>query len=94
MTLLDTLTGLALALLAMYGLGIPLAWLLPAPDESQWTFRIAVAPLYAIVATSAGAWLLGSWACPCTRRSCWCSWSQFWLCPGAGRDPIGTSDMP
>ena len=69
MTVLDALTGLALALLAMYGLGIPLAWLLPAPAESQWTFRIAVAPLYAIVATSAGAWLLGGWGYPYIQRS-------------------------
>lgn len=55
MTGVDVMAGLLLAAVALYALGLPLAWLLPAPDHSQWVVRIAVAPLYAIVLASTGA---------------------------------------
>jgi hypothetical protein len=61
---MDTLTALVLTALAMYGLGLPLAWLFPAPQESQWTFRLAIAPLYAITLSSACAWVLGRLGVP------------------------------
>jgi hypothetical protein len=54
----DIVVALLLAAAAMYGLGLPLAWLLPAPEDSAWVFRIAAGPLYAIVVTTAAAWLL------------------------------------
>lgn len=47
--------SLVLAAAALYGLGLPLAWLLPAPANSAWTYRIATAPLYALVAAYAVA---------------------------------------
>lgn len=43
------LSAFVLAGAAMYGLGVPLAWLLPAPRNAQWVYRIAVGPLLAIV---------------------------------------------
>ena len=58
MSFAHTLMALVLAFVAMYGLGIPLAWLLPAPDSSPWVHRIAVGPLFAILLTSVAAWIL------------------------------------
>ncbi len=60
MTVTETGVALLLAGLALYGLGVPLAWLLPAPAESQWVHRIAIGPLYAIALATVGAWLLGN----------------------------------
>ena len=56
MSVAETVIALVLAFVAMYGLGIPLAWLLPAPDSSPWVHRIAVGPVYAILLTSVVAW--------------------------------------
>lgn len=56
----DTILSLLVAALALYGLGLPLAWLLPSPHGSPWAYRIAVAPLYAIVTAAALALLLRS----------------------------------
>jgi hypothetical protein len=48
----------------MYGLGLAVAWLFPAPSHSQWVFRIAIAPLLAIAITTpaAIAMHLAGWA--------------------------------
>ncbi len=58
MTTMETIAALSIAAAAMYGLGIPLAWLLPAPTRAQWIHRIAIGPLYAIVLTTLCAWAL------------------------------------
>ena len=59
-TALDAVESVAIAALAMFGLGLPLAWLLPAPAGAPWVHRIAVAPLYAIVLASSAAWGMGA----------------------------------
>lgn len=59
MTALEVLSGLLLAGVVLYGLGLPIAWLLPVPAHSPWVLRIAVAPLYAIAACFGSAALLG-----------------------------------
>ncbi|HYO19383.1 MAG TPA: DUF6541 family protein [Dermatophilaceae bacterium] len=64
MSVPDTVIALLLAGLALYGLGVPLAWLLPAPAESQWVHRIAIGPVYAIVLATVGAWSLGAIGIP------------------------------
>lgn len=64
MSVPDTVIALLLAGLALYGLGVPLAWLLPAPAESQWVHRIAMGPLYAMVLATVGAWVLGAVGIP------------------------------
>jgi hypothetical protein len=51
--------ALLIAASAMYGIGLPLAWLLPAPIASPWAYRIAIAPLYSIVVAAFLAWVLG-----------------------------------
>ena len=58
MGVLHVATSVLIAAAAMYGLGIALAWLLPAPAHSQWVLRIAVAPLLAIALTSPVSWIL------------------------------------
>ena len=64
MSVLDSLAALVLAALALYGLGLPVAWLLPAPAESPWVHRISIAPLYAIVLTGSCAWVLRELSIP------------------------------
>jgi hypothetical protein len=58
MTALDALAGLLLAGVALFGLGLPIAWLLPAPSHSTWVLRIAAAPLYAMALCSGAAAIL------------------------------------
>ena len=64
MNAVDTGAAMLLAFGAMYGLGIPLAWMLPAPREAQWLFRICISPLYAIVIATAAGWLCGALGIP------------------------------
>ncbi len=49
---------------ALYALGLPVALLLPAPPEAKARFRVASAPLYAIVVAGVGAPLLTSVGLP------------------------------
>ena len=49
---------------ALYGLGIPLAWLFPAPSESPWLHRIAIAPLFAIALATVAVFILGRLGIP------------------------------
>ena len=58
MTAPDTLWAVALASLALYGIGLPIAWLLPAPVGARWLHRIAIAPVYSILVAVLFAWLL------------------------------------
>ncbi len=46
------LSSLLIAGGALYGLGLPVAWLFPAPATAQWVQRIAIAPVLAIALTS------------------------------------------
>lgn len=50
--------AIGLAAVAMYGIGLPLAWLLPAPRESEWVYRVAIAPVLAVALVGPLAWLL------------------------------------
>ena len=59
MNVTEVLMSLAIAAGALYGLGIPLAWMLPAPADCQWIHRIAIGPLYAIVLGTGASRLLG-----------------------------------
>ena len=38
--------------MALFGLGLSIAWLFPAPANAQWVFRIAIAPLMTIAVTA------------------------------------------
>jgi len=49
---------LGLAGAALFGLGLSIAWLFPAPADSQWVFRIAIAPLMVIAVTTPFALVL------------------------------------
>ncbi|MGB7983491.1 MAG: DUF6541 family protein [Candidatus Nanopelagicales bacterium] len=60
----ETIIALGIAATALYGLGIPLALLLPAPAGSAWVMRIAIGPLYAIVFATTGAWALRTMGVP------------------------------
>ncbi len=64
MSISATIAGIALGALAMYGVGLPIAWLLPAPSHAQWIHRIATAPLLSIVVASMGARLMGALGIP------------------------------
>lgn len=55
----EVAVGWLVAIAALYGLGIPLALLFPAPAHSPWIHRIAIAPAYSIAFAASGAWLLG-----------------------------------
>lgn len=54
MTCARAALSLVLAVAALYGLGLPLAGLLPAPPASPRLHSIAVAPLLAILAGGLG----------------------------------------
>lgn len=59
MDVIDTVVSLLIAGASLYGLGVPLAWLLPAPDHAAWVYRIAVAPLFAVAFTYPVGLVLG-----------------------------------
>lgn len=52
------LVAVAVALAALYGLGLPVALLLPAPDAARWVHRIAIAPMLGIAIAYPAALLL------------------------------------
>lgn len=58
MDVIDTVVSLLIAGVSLYGLGLPLAWLLPAPAGSAWVYRLAVAPLFAMALAYPSALLL------------------------------------
>ncbi len=51
-------TGLLIVVFAFWGIGLPIAWLLPAPAAAPWTYRLAVAPLYSVVVVWIAAQIL------------------------------------
>lgn len=93
MTGLDVISALMIAGVALYGLGFPIAWLLPAPDSAQWLHRVAIAPVYAILVGYLVTRLLSTAGIPLHPLQAACllvgAWvTAVWRRRGAFRRPV------